>query len=286
MAGVSLLRSGAPRIGLTRHNEYASLHGDGKRQPDESRKPSPPIYAPPRSSSSEEDSDVLQFPDDGLSDDSEFGGIEPKKKPYTHVALITGTDSGSAKGEDGQKRGLSVEPSNIRAGSFTSGTGSQSGQKRKNADTDDDELPLPFSQRLKRQRQIYGYGSTNKNRASVKKSGTPTQTSSKESDKARHSYKTPMNDATIAIGKLSFSVGLSRVKTADLDQLIDSMRRSKNRKSLGGERLQLHRARRGINELHNARSRARKTRLKARQRVSSSLRDPLLRKYPSSELAQ
>lgn len=223
MAGVSLLRSGAPRIGLTRHNEYASLHGDRKRQPDESRKPSPPISAPPRSSSSEEDSDVQQVPDDGLSDDSEFEEIQPEKKPYIQAPLTSGTDSSSTKGEDGQKRGLSVEPSNIRAGNFTSGTGSgsrndsQSGQKRKNADMDDDELPLPFSQQSKRQRQSYGYGSTDKNRGSVKKSGNPTQTSSKESDKAGHSYKTPMTDATIAIGRMTFSVGLSRVKTADLD---------------------------------------------------------------------
>lgn len=223
MAGVSLLRSGAPRIGLTRHNEFESLHGDRKRQTDESRKPSTPIYASPRSSSSEEDSDVQQVPDDGLSDDSEFGGIQPKKKPYTHASRTTGTDLDLAKGEDGQKRGLSVEPSNIRAGNFTSGTGpgsrngSQSGQKRKNADMDDDELPLPFSQESKRQRQSYGYGSTNKNRGSVRKSGNPTQTSSTESDKAGHSYKTPMIDATIAIGRMSLFIGLSRIKTADLD---------------------------------------------------------------------
>lgn len=224
MAGVSLLRSGAPRrLGLTKHNNYASLHGDRKPQLDEYRESSLPIDAPPISTSSEEESDVQLVPYDGLSDDSEFGVIQPKKRPYTQAPLLTGTDSSSANGEDGQKRGLNVEPSNIRAGNFTSGTGpgsrngSQGGQKRKNSDMDDDELPLLFSQHSKKQRQGYGYGSTHKNRGLAKKSGNPTQTSSKESDKAGHSYKTPITDATIAIGRVPLFVGLSRLKIADLN---------------------------------------------------------------------
>ena len=222
MAGHLQLRSGAPAVGLTKVNKYSSLHGRSP-QPDKTRKPSPPIHASPRGSSSDEEFDVQQVPDDGVSDDSKFGGVEEKKKLNIHATLNSSTESNSAKGEDGQKRGLSVEPSNIRAGNFTSGIGPrsrnglQNSQKRKDAEEDDDDVPFQYSQK-KRPRQSYGYGSANINRGSVKKPGTPTKKSFKESDKARPSFRGPDTvDGMLARGRTSLRIGTSSGNTPDLE---------------------------------------------------------------------
>ena len=209
MAGPLNLISGAPPIGLTKHINLASLHGDHLRQTDKSREPSPSVFAPPRDSSSDEDSNGLQVSEAGASDDAEFGGIERRRKSNINVTLSTGTD-------DNQKRELRVEPSTIRAGSFTSGAGarngngSQSSQKRKDANTEDDDVPLSFSQR-KKQRQSYGNGSMNIHRGSVTKSANHTNKSPANSGKAGHALKPPPGThAMLARRRMSLLNGLSR----------------------------------------------------------------------------
>lgn len=217
MAGLLHLTPGAPGIGLTRHNKYVSLHGNSLR-----RKPSPPINASPRGSSSDEESDGQQVPNDGLSDDSEFGGSGKKRTIDIQAVLSTGTGSGSAKAEDGDKRELSVEPSNIRAGNFTSGTGSrnrngsQSSQKRKNADADEDDLPFSFSQ-SKRPRHGYGYGNANIHRGSAAKSESRTKKAPTGSGKAGRPFRDPNTDDLLARGRLSMRTGNLTVYTPDLE---------------------------------------------------------------------
>ena len=189
MAGPLNLIPGAPAIGLTKHINLASLHGEHIRQTDKSREPSSSIFAPPRDSSSDEDSNGLQVAEAGASDDSEFEGNETRRKSNINVTSSTGTD-------DNQKRELRVEPSNIRAGSFTSGVGarngngSQSSQKRKDANTEDDDVPFSFSQQ-KKQRQSYGNGSVNIQKGSVTKSANHTKKSPANSGKAGHALKPP-----------------------------------------------------------------------------------------------
>ena len=212
MAGSLHLTPGARVIGLTRHNKYGSLHGD-RLQPD------PSLLAPPKSSSSDEEPDGQQVPHDGGSDDSEFGASMPKKKFNIHEVLRTSSDLNPAKGHNSEKRGLSVEPSNIRASSFTSGTGrngSQSNQKRNDPDADDDDVPLSFSQ-SKRPRKSLGYGSTKVNRSLIKTPGSPTKQHRKESDKARRTFKPPGTDSMLAKRKISLRNDLSRVNTADFE---------------------------------------------------------------------
>lgn len=170
---------------------YASLHGDSLRQSEKPPEPSDPIFALPKGSSSDEEFGRLEVLDDETSDDSEFGRSE-KKKPVGIGMLRTSTHSSPANGEDGKKRELSVETSNIRPGSFTSGkgsgsrNGSQSSQKRKNADLDDDDMPFAFSQ-SKKPRQ--GYGSTNIHRGPVTKPGNPKKLLPKESEKPAPAFK-------------------------------------------------------------------------------------------------
>ena len=213
MAGLLNLISGAPTIGLTKHSNLSSLHGDHLRQTDKSRAPSPSIFAPPRDSSSDEDSNGLQVPDDGPSDDSEFGGNKTRRKSNINLTLSTGTDKT-------QKSELRVEPSNIRAGSFTSGAGAkngnghQSSQKRKNADTDEEDVPFSFSQR-KKQRQSYGNGNMNIHRGSVTKSANHANTSPPNSGKAGHALKAPRTHAMLARRRMSLRNHLSRVNLAD-----------------------------------------------------------------------
>ena len=211
MAGPLNFIPGAPAIGLTKHNKFASLHGDSSHR---LREVSPSIFALPRDSSSDEDSSGLQGPEAGASDDSEFGGIETRRKSNIHVTSSTGTD-------DNQKRELRVEPSNIRAGSFTSGAGarnsngSQNSQKRKDVDPDDDDVPFSFSQ-PKKQRLSYGNGSMNIQRGSVTKSVNHTEKSPASRGKARHVLKTPGAPAMLARRRMSLRNDLSKVDTADL----------------------------------------------------------------------
>ena len=209
MAGPLHLIPGAPAIGLTRNNKFASLHGDCPREA------SPSIFAPPRDSSSDEDSHGLQVHEAGASDDSEFGGNETRRKSKINVTLSRSTD-------DNPKRELRVEPSNIRAGSFTSGAGarngngSQSSQKRKDANTDEDEVPFSFSQK-KKQRQSYGSGSMNIHRGSVTKSANHTNRSPANSGKAGPALKVPPGThAMLARRRMSLRNDLSRVNMADL----------------------------------------------------------------------
>ena len=221
MAGLLHLTPGAPGIGLTKRNKYASLHGDRLREPNKSRKPSPPINAPPRGSSSDEESDGQQVPNDGLSDDSEFGGSGKKRRPDIQAVLSTRTGSASAKADDGEKRELSVEPSNIRAGRFTSRTGSrsrngsQSSQKR-NADVDDEELPFSFSQ-PKRPRHGFGYGNDNIHRGSATMSASHTKKPSSGSGKAGRSFRDVNTDALLARGRTSMRTVTLIVDTPDLE---------------------------------------------------------------------
>lgn len=194
MAGLLNLSAGPPSLGMTRRDfRYASLHGDSLRQSEKPPEPSDPIFALPKGSSS----------DDETSDDSEFGRSE-KKKPVGIGMLRTSTHSSPANGEDGKKRELSVEPSNIRPGSFTSGkgsgsrNGSQSSQKRKNADLDDDDMPFAFSQ-SKKPRQ--GYGSTNIHRGPVTKPGNPKKLLPKEREKPAPAFKKRDTSAMEARGR-------------------------------------------------------------------------------------
>ena len=210
MAGPYNLNPVAPRVGLTKYNKFASLHPI-LQQKQETREPSPSIFALPRGCSSDEELDGQDVPNDGLSDDSEFGRTEKKGKFGRKNGLRTGTDSNSANGEDSKKREPSVEPSNIRASKFTSGSGSgscngsQSSQKRKSVDVEDDDISIAFSQ-TKKTRQ--SYGSTNKCRSSVTKPGSPKKGSHKESKKSGPAYKhvdiRPLEDQ----GKGSWRIGL------------------------------------------------------------------------------
>ena len=192
MEGLYDLRpAGAPGIGLTRQNPFASLHGDRLRQ--KSRKPSPPILAPPRGSSSDEEFDGQDVPGEGVSDDFEFGGSENRGLSPSKGTLGKGTDMIAAEDKNGQKRELSVAPSNIRASSFTSSkgpgsTGSQSSQKRNIADLDDDEVPMSWSQRKKPRKS---YGSMNIHKGSVAKPGHPKKGPPQGSEKAAPLYKNP-----------------------------------------------------------------------------------------------
>ena len=192
MAGPYNLNPVAPRVGLTKDNPYRSLHRPILQQNQETREPSPSIFALPRGSSSDEEPDGQNVLNDESSDDSEFGRTKKKGKIEREKRPRTGTESSSANGEDSTKRELSAEPSNIRASTFTSGkwsgsrNGSQSSQKRKSVDVDDDDFPIAFSQ-SKKPRQ--SYGSTNKYRSSFTKPGSSKKESRKEGKKAGPAYK-------------------------------------------------------------------------------------------------
>ena len=218
MAGLDLTPRAHRAIGLTKQNRYTSLHGGYIQQAEKSRKPTPPINDPPRGSSSDEESDGQQIPEDGVSDDSEFGGSRKKRNFNMPVLLSTGMDSNSAKEEDGEKGELSVEPSNIRAGNFTSGTGvrsrnsSQSSQKRKCTVVDDDDIPFSFSQQ-KKPRQSYG-SSTTTPRGSVKKLVSAEKKPLRESEKAARSYRPPGTDTMLARGKTSLRISVLTINMA------------------------------------------------------------------------
>ncbi len=212
MAGVLDLTTRAVRaIGLREHDfKYPSLHGDSLRTP---REPSPSVFAPPRDSSSDERSDGQLVPDDGASDDSEFGRGEKKEKPDRDGVPRRRTDSSSARRKEGRKRELSIEPSNIPTGSFTSGkgpgsrNGSQSSQKRNNPDLDEGDLPLSFSQHQKKKpRQSYGHGSMNKQRST---DGLVT--------KPGNHMKMPPKDAMLARGRTTLCISTFILNTADLE---------------------------------------------------------------------
>lgn len=195
---------------MTRRNEFASLHGDIFKQKQEIREPSPSIYALPRGSSSDEELDGQDVQNDGFSDDSDLGRTVKNRKVERKTMPSTGTDCKSAKGEDIEERGLSVEPSNIRAGNFTSGkgpgsrNGSQSSQKRKSVDVDDDDLSIAFSQ-SKKSRQ--SYGSVNKYRNSLIKLESPKKGSQKDSNKSGPAYKDVDIRALQDRGKRSSRIG-------------------------------------------------------------------------------
>lgn len=216
MVGLYDLSPGPPKsIGLTRQNPYPSLHGRHSQQPERFRSPSLPIDAPPRGSSSDEEFDKQGIPDDGASDIAEFGRSQKKEKSDGNEILGTGTDSTLARGEDGKKRELSVEASNIRAGRFTSSkgirspNGSLSSHKRKDADLDDDDIPLSFSQQ-KKPRQGCGYGSTNIHRGSVTKPGNPKEIPPNESKKAGPAFRKPDTGAMLAQGRRPLRIGHSK----------------------------------------------------------------------------
>ncbi len=187
-------------IGITKHNHIlASLHGDRLRQRQKPREPSPSIFAPPRGSSSDEEFDGQQVPDDGLSDDSEFGRSEKKKGPGRNAMLRTGTDSSPANGEDDKKRELSVEPSNIRPGSFTS----QSSQKRLKDETDDDMGPFGLihsSQSKKAKMKTYG-GPSNIHKGSLVEQKKPTKAATAEKRRERPSFRLPNAEPALASRK-------------------------------------------------------------------------------------
>ena len=212
MPGIyDLTPGGAPPLGQTRYNPCRSLHGDQiaqsqKRvQAEKARKPTPPIDALPLDSSSDEELDGQQAAKDEPSDDSEFGENKKTKKASGNPISSASSNLSSVKGDDGEKKSLSVEPSNIRPGSFTSGTGprsrnsSQGSQKRKDAILDDDDDPFFHSQK-KRNRQSYGHGSANIHRGSISKPDNST----KKSPKAGPSFKQPGSDAIIARGRTSY----------------------------------------------------------------------------------
>ena len=196
MSRISSPMSGTRRIGLTTRTGYKSLHGDHLQK---TRESNASVFAPPEDSS-----------DDITSEDSEFGRIENSEKPSGYAL----PRRRSANGEDGKRRELSVEPSNIRAGSFTSSkgpNGSQSSQKRKNTDFDDD-LPHSFSQQQKKPRLSYSHGGMNKHNG-MRQSGTkPVNrtkvTAAKENIKAGHTFKTPQSNDMLARRKSLLVVGL------------------------------------------------------------------------------
>lgn len=214
MAGPYNLNPAALRVGMTNYNKYASLHGDTIKQNLETRESSPSIFALPRGSSSDEELDGQNVPNDESSDDSEFGRTRTKGKVEREKRPKTASDFSSANGEKIRKREPSVEPSNIRASKFTSGNCSQSSQKRKSVDVDDDEVPIAFSQ-SKKPRQ--SYGSTNKHRSSATKPGSPKKEPHKEGKKAGPAYK-DVNIRTLEDkGKGSWRIGLLKRKPADLE---------------------------------------------------------------------
>ena len=195
MAGILDLKPGAPRITGFRKGDYnfASLHGDHVQQQPKVKplRPSPSINASPRGSSSDEDLAGQKVADDAASDDSEFGRIERIRKSGGDEIPSMGMNSSATKGE------LSLEPSNIRASSFTSGKGdrsrhgSQSSQKRTKADLDeDDDMPLSFSQR-KKPRHSYGYGSNNIHRGPATKPDKSKKMRSIESEKPPSTFREP-----------------------------------------------------------------------------------------------
>ena len=211
-----LISGGARASGLTRDNPYESLHSAHLiRQPKQPREPSPSIFAAPRSVSSDEDFDGQQTPDGKVSDDSGFGKSEEKGRPGGRRVLRTGTGSISTLGEDDKRRDLSVEPSNIRASTFTSSgkgpegrNGSQSNQKRNGVDIDDD---FPFDYVQKKPRHSYSNGNLSKHKgigASVTKLGKPSKMTSKGSEKA--GIRIPNTDAMLAIGRITLPIGISK----------------------------------------------------------------------------
>ena len=195
MAGILDLKPGAPRITGLRRGDYnlASLHGDHTQQQPKGKppRPSPSINDSPRGSSSDEDLAGQKVADDAASDDSEFGRIERMRKSGGDEISSMDMNLSSTKGE------LSLEPSNIRASSFTSGKGdrsrhgSQSSQKRTKADLDDDDdMPLSFSQQ-KKPRHSYGYGSINIHRSPATKTDKSKRMRRNESEKATSAFKEP-----------------------------------------------------------------------------------------------
>ena len=221
MPGPLYFKPGAPTVGMRRQDlRYPSLHGHSLRQPEKSRESSPSIHAPPRGSSSDEEFDGQEILD-RASDDSEFGRSEKKGALNGAGMPRPRTDSRPANGEDRKKREPSVEPSNIRPASFTTGigpgsrNGSQSSQKRNNIDVDDDDdISVAFSQK-KKPRQ--SYGSTNIYKGSVTKPGSPKKIPPKNSGKAGPAYKESKCDAMLAQGRGLLSVGRSTMNTADLE---------------------------------------------------------------------
>ena len=211
MAGLLDLTSRPPAsIGLSKQRHiYASLHGDHSRQPQRPREPSPSIFAPPRGSSSDEEFDGKEVPDDALSDDSEFGRSEKKKGPNSNGMPRTGTDSSPANGDDDNKRELSVESSNIRPSSFTSGkdlgsrNGSQSSQKRLKDETDDDMGPfgsIHSSQSKKAKIKTYG-GPSNINKGSLVEQKKPTKAATAEKKRERRPFRLPNAEPALASRK-------------------------------------------------------------------------------------
>ena len=219
MAGaLHLISGGARGSGLTRKNPYESLHsGHLIRQPKQHREPSPSIFAPPRGDSSDEDLDGQEAPDDGASDDSEFGRSEERGKSGGRRALRSSMVSMSALGEEGKKRDLSVEPSNIRASTFTSSgkgpgsrNGSQTSLKRNSFDFNDDP---PFASQNKKPRHSYGRGSMSKYQSTgspVTKPGNPSKLPTKGSEKAGRSIKIPDNAALLAQGRITLCIAVSQ----------------------------------------------------------------------------
>ena len=279
MLGPLHLTQGARTIGLReRDNGYTSLHGHRFKQPEKSRKSSDPILASPRGSSSDEKFDGNEVPDDGASDDSEFGTSETKGKLNRDGLLRTRTDSSQAKSEDGTKRELSVDSSTIKATSFTTGTGpgsSQSSQKRRNVDVDDDDLSNAFSQPKKL------WTSYGRARGSVTKTASPKKSHPKRSEKAKPAFRTKDIGSMLAGGKRPLRACHLGMDTADLEQLTEQ-----NQTSLVLKRFHLGRHRSGIRGLHNARSRAHKSRLKVHPGLLSSPRGHLPRKNQDPEQVQ
>ena len=195
MAGILDLKPGAPRVPGLRRRDYtlASLHGDHIQQPPKGKppRPSPSINASPRGSSSDEDLAGQKVADDAASDDSEFGRIERMRKSGGDETPSMGMNSSSTKGES------SLEPSNIRASSFTSGKGdrsrhgSQSSQKRIKADLDDDDdIPFSFSQQ-KKPRHSYGCGGINIHRGPATKPDKSKKMRSHEIEKGPSTFREP-----------------------------------------------------------------------------------------------
>lgn len=226
MAGILDLTPGGGlrTVGMRERDfRYPSLHGKSSRPSEQPRKPSPPINAPPRGSSSDEESDEQTIPYGEASDDSEFGGSGRKKNSNGNAKLATGTGSSLAEPEeDDKKNELSVEPSNIRAVTFTSGrgpgsrNGSQSSQKRKDADVEDDEMPMSFSQHQKKPKHGYGHNNVNIHKGSVTKPNNPKKAPLKETEKAGPAFKKPNTDAMLAQCRISSGL-LIALNVADLD---------------------------------------------------------------------
>ena len=216
MAGILDLKPGAPRRTGLRRQDYnlASLHGDHTQQQPKGKppRPSPSINDSPRGSSSDEDLAGQEIPDDAASDHSEFGRIERMRKSSGDEILSMGMDSSTAKG------GLSLEPSNIPASSFTCGKsdrsrhGSQSSQKRKKADLDDDDdMPLSFSQQ-KKSRHSYGYGSINIHGGPATKREKSKRMRSNESEKVPSTFKEPATRTGAMLARGTSFLSISNLK--------------------------------------------------------------------------